>query len=85
MSPVVLPAKSVKRSVRIGAEAVLGRGLPFGAGPDAEAFLRFAPGEAVRDDVELFEGGTLVSQAKAESQVGADTAVDGRGDLVTVE
>jgi len=46
-----------------GAEAILVRGLPLGAGPDAEAFLRFAPGEIVRDDVELFEGGALVSQA----------------------
>mgnify|MGYP000538736629 CR=1 FL=1 len=49
-----------------GAEAVFVRGLPFCAGPDTEAFLRFVPGQVVRDDVELFEGSALVSQAESE-------------------
>ena len=45
------------------AEAVGGGDLPIGASPDAEAFMRVRPGQAVRGDIELLEGRTLVADA----------------------
>ena len=77
----------VRETVRAdrGADAVLGRGLPFGARPEAEAFLRLGPRKAVRGDVELVEGGAFVAQAESEAEVRTDASVDDRGEFVAVE
>ena len=60
-------ARKVGETVRAdrGAETVLVRGLPLGAGPEAEAFLRLGPREAAGVDVELVERGTLIAEAES--------------------